>query len=80
MIEIKENNGDKLLVDMWYGDKFEPEKFRADATFYPQGCFGYHYRGNIFNDDGKIIGDYAAVDSITISRNFLTNFIGLEEI
>ena len=60
----------KSMIDMWCGDKFEPMKFRADATFYPHGSFGYCYRGNIFGNNGQIIGDYATNDSVWINKNF----------
>ena len=56
-----------LTIDMWYGDKFEPMKYGADASFY--GNDG-EYRGNIYNDAGEIIGDYTSDDSTLISKNF----------
>ena len=56
-----------LTIDMWYGDKFEPMKYSADASFY--GNDG-EYRGNIFDASGKIIGDYTSDDSTLISKNF----------
>lgn len=64
----------RVLIDMWYKDKFEPKKYRVDACFYPQGSFGYQYRGNIYNEDGKVIGDYATDDSCLISENFIVDF------
>ena len=64
----------QIEIDMWYGDKFEPKKYRADASFYPHGSFGYKYRGNIYDENGKTIGDYAANDSCWIQGNFLINF------
>ena len=64
----------QIQVDMWYRDKFEPKKYRADATFYPHESFGYPYRGNIYNEDGKAIGDYAAGDSCWIEENFIIDF------
>lgn len=63
-----------IKIDMWHGDKFEPGKFRADAVFYPHGSFGYCYRGNIYNDAGEIIGDYAANDSTVIQEHFVIDF------
>lgn len=56
-----------LTIDMWYGDKFEPMKYGADASFY--GNDG-EYHGNIYNDVGEIIGDYTSDDSTLISKNF----------
>lgn len=55
---------------MWYGDKFASMKYNADAFFYPHGSFGYIYRGNIYDDNGKTIGDYGANDVTWISKNF----------
>ena len=68
----KENEFD---IDMWYGAKFAPKKFHADATFYPHGSFGYCYRGNIYDDTGKRVGDYGANDSAWIEDNFIIEWI-----
>ena len=63
------------VIDMWYGDKFEPKKFKACASFYPHGSLGgYCYAGNIFDENGKTIGDYATSDSEWIEDNFIINF------
>jgi hypothetical protein len=56
-----------LNIDMWYGDKFEPMKYGADAYFSDMDCV---YYGNIYDDNGKIIGDYSADDSVAIEKNF----------
>lgn len=66
---LQVNNKD-FFVDMWYGDKFVPKKYRASYVFYPDGCFGYYYRGNIYDDSGKIIGDYGTNDFDLITANF----------
>ena len=58
-------------IDMWHGEKFAPKKYGADATFYPHGSFGYSYRGNIYDENGNAIGDYATNDSCWIEENFL---------
>lgn len=63
-----------ILVDMWFGDKFKPKKYYADVVFYPHGSFGYSYRGNIYNDQGKVIGDYEANNSKVIEDNFIINW------
>lgn len=63
-----------MKIDMWYGDEFVVGKYRADYYFYPHGSFGYAYRGNIFNDTGKPIGDYACNDSVEIGKNFRIDF------
>lgn len=57
----------KLRVDMWYGHEFEAKKYGADAYFSDCDCV---YRGNIFDDTGKMIGDYETTDSVWIEQNF----------
>lgn len=57
----------RINIDMWYGDMFEPMKYGADASFNDNG--GY-YTGNIYNDNGKIIGDYYSENSVWIEQNF----------
>ena len=47
-------------VDMWYGDTFLEKKYAADAFFSDTDCV---YRGNIYDDNGRPIGDYEASDS-----------------
>lgn len=61
-----------LIIDMWYGEKFEPKKYYADVVFYPYetGCC---YKGNIYNN-GKVIGDYEANNSQVIEENFIINW------
>jgi len=72
--EKKEINN-SFVVDMWYGDKFEPKKYGADAQFYPHGNLnGKSYAGNIYAEDGSIIGDYLSNCSDVIEQNFLINF------
>lgn len=64
-----------ITIDMWYKHRFTPKKYHADAHFYPHGSFGYCYRGNIYDDVGKRIGDYGAVDSHVVEENFMINWI-----
>lgn len=59
-----------LTIDMWYGDKFVPRKYGADASVYGNG----EYRGNIYDNSGKIIGDYTSDNSVLIEDNFLIDF------
>lgn len=63
-----------MKIDMWYGDDFVKGKYRADASFYPHGSFGYCYRGNIYDDGGKPIGDYASNDSVEIEKAFIIDW------
>jgi len=62
---------DKIKIDIWRDEKFSPKKYRADAYFYPHGSFGYCYRGNIYDGNGRAIGDYGADDSTVIEENFI---------
>lgn len=59
-----------MKIDMWHGDEFVKGKYRANFYFYPNNSFGYCYRGNIFDDTGKVIGDYACNDSVEIAEVF----------
>lgn len=60
-----------ILVDMWYGDKFKAKKYYADVVFYPEE---HSYRGNIYSEQGKIIGDYVANSSKAVEENFIINW------
>jgi hypothetical protein len=73
MIELSSPNGGYLNIDMWYGDKFEPMMYGADAYF---SGSDYVYRGNIYNDQGKVIGDYESDDSSFIGKNLLIDWEG----
>lgn len=53
-----------MRVDIWY----EGEKAaRVDCFFYPNSG---EYRGNLYNKDGKAIGDFSARDSVEVERRF----------
>lgn len=53
-----------MNIDYWYNEK---EICFVDCFFYPNAC---EYRGNIYNKDGKAIGDYVATDSTEIEKRF----------
>ena len=59
-----------LHYDLWYGDKFVPRKYGADAFVSGNG----EYHGNIFDDTGATIGDYYTNNSVLIEKNFLIDF------
>ena len=61
----------KNSVDMWYGDTFLKKKYRADAYFSDTDCI---YRGNIYDESGKIIGDYESSVSVWIENNFIIHW------
>lgn len=67
---------DGITIDMWGTRRFTPKKYRADAAFYPHGSFGFCYRGNIYDDTGECIDDYAANDSVAIENNFQIQWRG----
>lgn len=53
-----------MKIDLWYGG----EKIAyASATFYPNEGV---YRGNVYNADGKAIGDFWSRDRVEIERRF----------
>lgn len=58
---------ENIKIDLWYDDIFQPKKYHADAYFTP----GNGYAGNIYNNEGKTIGDYTTDDSVIISQNFI---------
>lgn len=55
-----------MKFDFWYGNTLE-DVCEADCYFYPNG--GY-YAGNMYDKNGKIIGDYTATDSVKIGDVF----------
>lgn len=53
-----------MIIDKWY----EGERIaHADCYFYPENGI---YRGNLYNENGKIIGDYSSKSSIEIEKRF----------
>ena len=60
------------IVDMWYRDELVPQRWSADCYFYPEGNLTEEscYSGNIFDDDGRAIGDYTSYDFEWIWRMF----------
>jgi hypothetical protein len=62
-----------MKIDIWYKDKykFEKKKFGADAFFTPYNG----YSGNIYDENGKAIGDYHTQDSTEIPKYFLMEWI-----
>ena len=53
-----------MKIDIWYDGE---EIFAADCTFYPNDGI---YRGNLYNADGRMIGDYSSTDSVEIEERF----------
>ena len=76
MVKLKGSNGGYLNIDMWYGDKFEPKKYGADSFF--SDMYGTYF-GNIYDSNGKIIGDYSGDDSVLVEQNFLVKWNGAED-
>ena len=56
-----------MKIDMWYKDRFKKGKYGADAYFTP----GNGYAGNIYDETGKMIGDYRTENSVEIEEYFL---------
>lgn len=57
----------KNYIDMWYGNRHKPKKYCADA--YHNDIDGT-YAGNIYNNEGKPIGDYHADTWEYADQNF----------
>lgn len=53
-----------MKIDIWYQN--ESVSF-ADCFFYPNSG---EYRGNLYNKDGKAIGDYVSKNSVEIEKRF----------
>lgn len=54
-----------VKVDMWYDDPISAAD-RVDCAFYPNAGV---YRGNLYSG-GKVVGDYAATDSVELGKYF----------
>ena len=53
-----------MIIDKWYqGEKIA----KIDCYFYPEKSI---YRGNLYNESGKIIGDYSTKNSEEIEKRF----------
>ena len=53
-----------MKIDIWYNG--EKAAF-ASCYFYPNEGI---YRGNLYNEQGRIIGDFSARDSVEIEKRF----------
>ena len=61
----------RIDIDMWYGDKFDQQRHRIDVFFSDIDC---EYRGNIYDENGRIIGDYSTTDSVMLQKKFGVEF------
>ena len=53
-----------MKIDLWYtGEHIASASF----AFYPNDG---EYRGNLFNEQGRIIGDYVSKSSVEIEKRF----------
>lgn len=68
---INGDNGTYLNIDMWNDDEFIPNRYGADCFCNDLSgtCWGW-----IYDDAGKIIGDYESDDSVLVGDNFLVDF------
>lgn len=55
-----------MRIDFWYGNTLKDVK-RIDAFF---SDVDFVYRGNMYDTNGKIIGDYSTKDSCEIAKTF----------
>ena len=56
-----------MKIDYWYGDGRKNPAINADCTLYPNEGI---YRGNVYDAEGNIIGDYTSADSVEIEERF----------
>lgn len=54
-----------MTIDYWYNDN--RRAVYADCFFYPNEGV---YRGNVYDSDGNMIGDYTSRDSVEIEKHF----------
>jgi len=59
-----------MKTDFWYGNKKEDVK-RVDCFFSDCDCV---YRGNMYDGNGKAIGDYSTNDSCEVEEYFGVSF------
>ena len=59
-----------MKIDLWYGDKILDVAF-VSCSFSDCDCI---YRGNLFDKDKRIIGDYSTHDSVEIEKQFNYQF------
>lgn len=52
-----------MTIDKWRKGRIA----EADCFFYPNEGI---YRGNLYNKNGEIIGDYSSRDSVEIEKRF----------
>ena len=55
-----------MKFDLWNGHKLCEVSF-ADCFFYPQDTV---YRGNLYNKEREIIGDFTADNSVIVEKHF----------
>ena len=55
-----------MKFDFWY-ENTKKDIARMDVFFYPDDG---HYRGNLYNKNGDMIGDYVTTDSVEIENMF----------
>lgn len=55
-----------MKFDFWYGD-CKKDVARITYSFSDVDCI---WRGNMYNKDGKIIGDFSTTDSVKLQNFF----------
>lgn len=59
-----------MKLDFWYGNVLADVAY-VDCFFSDIDCV---YRGNMYNKNGKIIGDYETPDSVKVEKTFNYDF------
>ena len=56
-----------MHINFWYWKEGETKIAAADCLFYPHDG---EYRGNVYNAQGRAIGDYTSKSSVDIEKRF----------
>lgn len=55
-----------MKIDFWYGNT-RKDIAAADCFFYENDCV---YRGNVYDETGKAVGDFSTADSLEVEKAF----------
>lgn len=56
----------QMFIDFWHGET-KKDVARIDCFFYASDCT---YRGNMYNKDNRIVGDFATKNSVEVENTF----------
>lgn len=56
-----------LKIDLWYNDNISDISYIGNITFNDIDC---NYRGHVFTEKGRLIGDFTCNDSVELEKRF----------